>query len=180
MQALLLQGRCPDIWCLNLPPGRSCVPLTRGLRIPWRILCGSLQVSRDSPGQGPRAALDQKGLELRIRPGYLLPLLMQSQVPCDWIGAGVVFHSPEVLGSRGGSCVGTCGCPETLPGPGTPVLQWAGRKGLEPHLHFQCYLKSPPYPPPPLPYPPTPTFWPWRSPVLGHIKFACRMGLSFQ
>jgi hypothetical protein len=31
-----------------------------------------------------------------------------------------------------------------------------------------------------LPYPPTPTFWPWRSPVLGHIKFAWPMGLSFQ
>jgi hypothetical protein len=28
-----------------------------------------------------------------------------------------------------------------------------------------------PIPSPPLPYPPTPTFWPWRSPVLGHIKF---------
>jgi hypothetical protein len=25
--------------------------------------------------------------------------------------------------------------------------------------------------PPPLPYPPIPIFWPWRSPVLGHIKF---------
>jgi hypothetical protein len=34
--------------------------------------------------------------------------------------------------------------------------------------------------PPPLPYPPTPTFWLWHSPVLGHIKFACPMGLSFQ
>jgi hypothetical protein len=33
---------------------------------------------------------------------------------------------------------------------------------------------------PPLPYPPTPTFWPWHSPVLGHIKFASPMGLSFQ
>ena len=44
-----------------------------------------------------------------------------------------------------------------------------------PHLHFQCYPKSPP-----LPYPPTPTFWPWHSPVLGHIKFASPMGLSFQ
>jgi hypothetical protein len=32
---------------------------------------------------------------------------------------------------------------------------------------------------PPLPYPSTPTFWPWRSPVLGHIKFASPMGLSF-
>jgi hypothetical protein len=50
-----------------------------------------------------------------------------------------------------------------------------------PHLHFQCYPKSPPYPSlPPIPYPPTPTFWPWRSPVLGHIKFAWPMGLSFQ
>ena len=33
---------------------------------------------------------------------------------------------------------------------------------------------------PPLPYRPTPTFWPWRSPVLGHIKFAWPMDLSFQ
>ena len=29
------------------------------------------------------------------------------------------------------------------------------------------------------PYPPTPTSWPWQSPVLGHIKFAVPMGLSF-
>ena len=48
-----------------------------------------------------------------------------------------------------------------------------------PQLHFQCYPKSPPYLPP-YPYPPTPTFWPWRSPVLGHIKFASPMGPSFQ
>jgi hypothetical protein len=34
--------------------------------------------------------------------------------------------------------------------------------------------------PPPLPFPPTPTFWAWRSTVLGHIKFAWPMGLSFQ
>jgi hypothetical protein len=34
--------------------------------------------------------------------------------------------------------------------------------------------------PTPLPYPPIPIFWTWRSPVLGHIKFACPMGLSFQ
>jgi hypothetical protein len=39
--------------------------------------------------------------------------------------------------------------------------------------------KSPIPSPPPLPYPPIPTFWPWRSPVLGHIKFASPMGLSF-
>ena len=41
-----------------------------------------------------------------------------------------------------------------------------------PQLHFQCYPKSPPHPPPPLPYPPIPIFWPWHYPVLGHIKFA--------
>jgi hypothetical protein len=29
-------------------------------------------------------------------------------------------------------------------------------------------------------YPPTPTSWPWRSPVLGHIKFARPRGFSFQ
>jgi hypothetical protein len=40
--------------------------------------------------------------------------------------------------------------------------------------------KSPIPSPPPLPYPPIPIFWPWRSPVLGHIKFVCPMGLSFQ
>jgi hypothetical protein len=48
-----------------------------------------------------------------------------------------------------------------------------------PRLHFQCYPKSPPYQPP-IPYPPTPPFWPWGSPVLGHIKFASPMGLSLQ
>jgi hypothetical protein len=30
-----------------------------------------------------------------------------------------------------------------------------------------------------LPHPPTPISWPWRSPVLRHIKFARPMGLSF-
>jgi hypothetical protein len=44
-------------------------------------------------------------------------------------------------------------------------------------LHFQCYPKAPP---PPLPYPPIPIFWPWHSPVLGHITFVWPMGLSFQ
>jgi hypothetical protein len=46
----------------------------------------------------------------------------------DWIGAGAVFHSPEVLGSRGGSCVGPCGC------RATPLARYPGsrveRKGL--------------------------------------------------
>jgi hypothetical protein len=46
----------------------------------------------------------------------------------DWIGVDTVFHSPEVLGSRGESCVGPCRCPETPrarhPGAGVD------RKGL--------------------------------------------------
>jgi hypothetical protein len=83
---------------------------------------------------------------------------MQSQVPHDWIGAGAVFHSPEVLGSRGGSCVGPCGCPET-PQARDPSAA-VGRKGIFflflisyfLHLHFQCYPKSPPCPPPMLHY----------------------------
>jgi hypothetical protein len=49
-----------------------------------------------------------------------------------------------------------------------------------PHLHFQCYPKSPPYPRPPTPLPTHSHFLAWRSPVLGHIKFTCPMGLSFQ
>jgi hypothetical protein len=37
-----------------------------------------------------------------------------------------------------------------------------------------------PIPTPKTPYPPTPPFCLWRSPVLGHIKFASPMGLSLQ
>jgi hypothetical protein len=49
------------------------------------------------------------------------------------------------------------------------------------YIHFKCYPKSSLYPPSALlPYPPTPTSWPWRSPVLGHIKFAIPWGLSSQ
>ena len=33
---------------------RCFVPLTRGLKIPWGILCGSLQVSGDSEGKEAR------------------------------------------------------------------------------------------------------------------------------
>jgi hypothetical protein len=36
-----------------------------------------------------------------IMPDFLLPYLVQSQILHDWIGAEVVFHSPEVLRSRG-------------------------------------------------------------------------------
>jgi hypothetical protein len=59
----------------------------------------------------------------QIRPGSLLPYVPQSQVPCDWIGAGAVFHSPEVLGSRGESWVGPCGY--------WARLCWQGSSGLD-------------------------------------------------
>jgi hypothetical protein len=114
------------IWCLNRTPGRSCVPLTRGLRIPWGILCGPLRVSGASAGKVPR------GLCPRSGPGSPLPYLLQSQVPRDWIGADAVFHSPEVLGSRGESCVGPCGC------QASPLATYPGarveRKGLVPQV----------------------------------------------
>jgi hypothetical protein len=54
--------------------------------------------------------LSGRGLCPRSGPGSLLPYFPRSQVPRDWIGAGAVFHSPEVLGSRGESCVGPCVC----------------------------------------------------------------------
>jgi hypothetical protein len=41
------------------------------------------------------------------------------------------------------------------------------------HLHFKCYPQSPICPVPTLlPNPTTPAFWPWHSPVLGHMIFA--------
>jgi hypothetical protein len=47
-------------------------------------------------------------------------------------------------------------------------------------ITFLMLAQKSPMPSPSLPYPPIPTFWPCHSPVLGHIKFACPMGLSFQ
>jgi hypothetical protein len=47
-------------------------------------------------------------------------------------------------------------------------------------ITFRMLSQKSPIPSPPLPYPPIPMFWPWRSPVLGHIKFGCPMGLSLQ
>jgi hypothetical protein len=44
-------------------------------------------------------------------------------------------------------------------------------------IYISNAIPKVPHSPPPFPYPPTPTFWPWRSPVLGHIKFASPMGL---
>ena len=70
-------------------------------------------VGQDSAGEVARgSSLESSGRDLcpRSGPGSLLPYVLQSQVPRDWIGAGTVFHSPEVLGSRGESCVRPCGC----------------------------------------------------------------------
>jgi hypothetical protein len=58
----------------------------------------------------------------RSGPGSLLPYLLQSQVLRHWIGADTVFHSPEVLGSRGESCVGPCGC------RATPLARYPGAR----------------------------------------------------
>jgi hypothetical protein len=44
---------------------------------------------------------------------------------------------------------------------------------------FPMLSQKSPLPSHPLPYPPTLTSWPWRSPVLRHIKFARPMGFSF-
>jgi hypothetical protein len=66
-------------------------------------------VGQDSAGKvawGSSLESSGRGLCPRSGPGSLLPYVPQSQVPRDWIGAGVVFHSPEVLGSRGESRVG--------------------------------------------------------------------------
>jgi hypothetical protein len=70
-------------------------------------------VGQDSAGKVARgSSLESSGRDLcpRSGPGSLLPYVPQSQVPRDWIGAGTVVHSPEVLGSRGESRVGPCGC----------------------------------------------------------------------
>jgi hypothetical protein len=73
--------------------------------------------------------LEWSGRDLcpRSGPGSLLPYVPQSQVLCNWIGAGAVFHSPEVLGSSGKSCVGPCGCWARLCWQGRPGLEWSGR-----------------------------------------------------
>jgi hypothetical protein len=47
-------------------------------------------------------------------------------------------------------------------------------------IYISNAIPKVPHTHPRLPYPPNPPFWPWRSPVLGHIKFASPMGPSFQ
>jgi exonuclease III len=41
--------------------GQRCVPLTKGLRIPWGILCGPLRVSGDSAGKVARGSSGAEG-----------------------------------------------------------------------------------------------------------------------
>jgi hypothetical protein len=65
-----------------------------------------------------------RGLCPRSSPGSLLPYVPQSQVLRDWIGAGTVVHSLEVLGSRGESHVGPCGCWARLCWQGSPGLEF--------------------------------------------------------
>jgi hypothetical protein len=73
----------------------------------WALAC----VGQDYAGKVARGS---SGVEGACAPGQaqgsLLPYFLLSQVQRDWIGAGAVFHSPEVLGSRGESCFGPCGC----------------------------------------------------------------------
>jgi hypothetical protein len=47
-------------------------------------------------------------------------------------------------------------------------------------IYISSAISKVPYTLPPAlqPNPPTPTSWPWRSPVLGHIKFVISKGLS--
>jgi hypothetical protein len=51
---------------------------------------------------------------------------------CTCLLAEVVFHSPEDLGSRGGSYVGPCGCPETPPGQGPRCCSGPAGRDLSP------------------------------------------------
>jgi hypothetical protein len=75
-------------------------------------------------------------------PGSLLPYVPQSQVSRDWIRARAVFHSPAVLGSRGESRVGPCGC--------WARLCWQGSPGLLIFISIQhcidAMMKPPPRP----------------------------------
>jgi hypothetical protein len=87
--------------------------LAGGRRLRWQ---GSPGLEWSGRGLCPRSSL-----------GSLLPYVQQSQVPRDWIGAGAMFHSPEVLGSRGESRVGPCGCWARLCWQGSPGLESSGR-----------------------------------------------------
>jgi hypothetical protein len=91
-------------------------------------------VGQDSAGKvawGSSHESSGRDLCPRSGPGSLLPYVPQSQVPRDWIGAGTVVHSPEVLGSRGESRVGPCGC--------WARLCWQGSPGLESRVERKAF-----------------------------------------
>jgi hypothetical protein len=50
----------------------------------------------------------------------------------------VVFHSPEVLESRGESCVSPCGCPQT-PLARHPVFEWTGTDLCPSSVRVVCF-----------------------------------------
>ena len=57
--------------------------------------------------------------------------------------AEVVFHSPEVLVSHGGSCVGPCGCPQTPPGQGPRCCSGPAGRDLSPISgRVTCFLNQ--------------------------------------
>ena len=63
---------------------------------PVGVLAGVWRLRARNPGAG----VDRQGLVPLIKPGYLLPKFMQSQVPCDWIGEDAVFHSAVTRGLK--------------------------------------------------------------------------------
>ena len=81
-----MQGRFPDICRSNQPPGRSCVPLTRSLRILWGILCGSLRVSGDSAGKTPGCSSGPEGTCAPAQAGLSASLVNAVSGPTrlDW------------------------------------------------------------------------------------------------
>jgi hypothetical protein len=92
----------------------------------------TLGVSGNSECKEPRCWSGPEGTCAPDQAGLSASLVnaVSGPVRLDWSRA--VFHSPEVLGSRGESCVGPCGCPE-IPQAKHPVLVWTGR---DPHLYF--------------------------------------------
>jgi hypothetical protein len=71
---------------VRLDWSRHCVPLTRGLRIPWGILCGSLGVSGDSVGKAPRCWFGPEGTCALVQAGLSASLVNAvSGLAClDW------------------------------------------------------------------------------------------------
>ena len=63
-----------------------CVPLTRGLRIPLGILCGSLRVFRDSAGKAPQCWSGPEGTCVPVKAGLSASLVnaVSGPVLLDW------------------------------------------------------------------------------------------------